>query len=504
MGKIGIVLILIQLISKIFGFAREIVLSYFYGTSSISDAYLIAFTIPSILFTIIGTGITAGYIPTYNKIRKLECDNSAKIFTSNLINIIGVMCLFLAVITFMFPSLIVKLLASGFDAEKLELAIFFTRISVWSIIFLGISTIALSYLNINDSFYVSSLIGIPLNIGLIGGIILSYYHSKFYLAFGITIGYALQLIMITPVLQRKGYKHKLFLDLNDKYIKEIMLLAVPMIIGSCASQLNVVIDRTIASFLPTGSISALNYSSKLNTFIQGVLLTPIITILYPKISKLAANNEYNKLATYFYEVISLITLLVLPIMIGGMYLSRELTGILFLRGAFTNEALEITANSVFFYLLGIIGIAFREVQFRVYYSYGDTKTPVKNSIIAIGINIVLNLILSRTMGAPGLALSTSLSSIIASVLLQKDIKKYLRKLKTVKTILYNISKIFISNATMLLVLFIVAHFYPPKISILNLFIQILIGSSVYLVCLKFLNVKEFNKLINAIKQKNII
>ncbi|MDU6552960.1 murein biosynthesis integral membrane protein MurJ [Finegoldia magna] len=504
MEKIGIVLILIQIISKIFGFAREMVLSYFYGTSTISDAYLVAFTIPSILFSLIGAGITAGYIPTYTKIRKIDGNDKAELFTSNLTNIILLFTLGLAVIISIFPGLFVKLIASGFQGEQLELAVYFTRISIWSIVFLGATTILIPYLNIKDSFYVSSAIGIPLNIGLISGIILSYYFSKFYLAFGITLGYLLQIILLIPVLKRNEYTHRFFIDFKDRYIKDIMLLATPLVVGSCASQLNVIIDRTIASFLPTGSISALNYSNRLNGFIQGVLLAPLITLLYPKISEFAVNNDHKKLARYFYEAISIMTLMVLPLMIGGMYLSKEITGVLFLRGAFDESALAITSSAVLFYLIGIIGIAYREVQFRVYYSYGDTKTPVKNSIIAVFINIVLNLILSRFMGASGLALATSISSIVAAILLQRNIKQYINDNEIKENCIRNVSKIFISGILMLMMLILFRNIYPPRINILNLMIQAIIGALTYLVVLKILRVDELKvieeMIINKIKK----
>lgn len=503
MGKIGIVLILIQIISKIFGFAREIVLSYFYGTSTISDAYLVAFTIPSILFTLIGTGITAGYIPSYNKIRKIDGKDKAELFTSNLTNIILLFTLGIAIIISIFPGLFVKLLASGFQGEQLKLAIYFTRISIWAIVFLGATTILIPYLNIKDSFYVSSAIGIPLNIGLISGIILSFYFSKFYLAFGITLGYLLQIILLIPVLKKNEYKHRFFIDFKDRYIKDIIFLAAPMIVGSCASQLNVIIDRTIASFLPTGSISALNYSNRLNGFIQGVLLAPLITLLYPKLSELAVNNNHKKLAKYFYEAISIMTLMVLPLMIGGMYLSKEITGVLFLRGAFDESALNTTSSAVFFYLIGIIGIAYREVQFRVYYSYGDTKTPVKNSIIAVVINVVLNLILSRFMGASGLALATSISSITAAILLQRNMKRYINDNEMKGKCISNISKIFISGILMLGVLMLFRNIYPPRINILNVMIQAIIGAITYLFALKILAVNELKvieeMIINKIK-----
>lgn len=490
MGKLGIVLIFIQIASKIFGFGRELVLSFFYGTSMISDAYLVAFTIPSILFVLISTGITAGYIPIYNKIKKNEGIERAERFTSNFINMIILLCIFIALIITVFPGSLINILASGFSGEQFRIASDYTRISIWSIVFLGITSITVPYLNIKDSFYVPSAIGIPLNIGLISGIVLSYYFSNYYLAFGIVLGYFLQFVILIPILKTKGYKHKLVVDFSDIYIKKILYLAAPMIVGASASQLNIIIDRTIASSLATGSISALNYANRLNGFIQGLFIIPIVTLLYPKISELAANNDHAKLASHFYNAISIITLLVLPLMVGGMYLSKEITGILFLRGAFDHNALEITSSAVFFYLLGIIGLAYREVQFRVYYSYGDTKTPVKNSIIAVGINIVLNVILSKLMGVGGLALATSISSIFAAVLLQRNLEKYISNVELRKSCLGNIFKIFISGLTMLIVLMLFKSVYPPQINILNTLVQIIVGALSYIIVLNILKVDE--------------
>ena len=186
-----------------------------------------------------------------------------------------------------------------------------------------------------------------------------------------------------------------------------------------------------------------------------------------------------------------------------MYLSKEITGILFLRGAFDESALITTSSAVLFYLIGIIGVAYREVQFRVYYSYGDTKTPVKNSIIAVSLNVVLNLILSKFMGASGLALATSISSIVAAILLQRNIKRYINDNEMKGKCIRNISKIFISGILMLVVLMLFRNIYPPRINILNVMIQAIIGAITYLVVLKILKVNELKvieeMIINKIK-----
>lgn len=502
MGFTGIIIILVQVISKIAGFAREIILSNFYGASDITDAFLTASTLPSTIYAIIGAAITVSFIPLYNRAKQKKGIEAAEEFASILINIILIITILMSVIIFVFATPLVRIFALGFKDETLVLAVKLTRISILSIVFLGLTGVITPYLNIKKQFIIPSMIGIPLNIGIIGGIVVSTNRSPLLLGLGILVGYAMQTFILLPSLMKGKYSYNPVIKLRNPYVKQMLALAIPIIIGTSANQLNFLIDRTIASTLEVGAISALNYAVRLNTFAQGLIILPIITLLYPTISELAVNKDNEKLNETIYKTISVITLLITPIIVGGFILSKEITSVLFMRGAFDEKALIMTEGAVQYYILGTAGLAFRELFSRVFYSFNDTITPVKNTIIAVLINVILNIILSRLMGIKGLAFATSISATIAAGLLKRDLKKYLIVDGSSKKVFKNILKIIVSGILMGLAILLYRIIVNPEINIIQLILQVGLGAVIFISMIIVFQVSEINeslKMINNLK-----
>lgn len=309
MGITGIVLIIIQAVSMIFGFIRELTLSNYYGISSISDAFLIVSNLPFSIFYIISSAISISFIPTYNKIKKIKGSKEAENFTSNIVNIIFVFAIIFSILIIIFSKPIVKIFAVGFDDQTLNLAVYLLRISVFSLVFVGIVGVFVPYLNSNKEFIIPAMIGLPFNIGIIGGIILSSYISVYFLGAGTIVGYALQFLVLIPCLIKVGYSHKRIIRPNDSTIKQMLVLSIPITIGVSAEQINYIIDRTIASTLQVGGISALNYAVRLNGFAQNLIVYPVTTLFYPIIAELVVNKNYNNLNKIIHKSLSVITLL---------------------------------------------------------------------------------------------------------------------------------------------------------------------------------------------------
>lgn len=417
MKKTALLLMIITILSKIIGFARDITLSYFYGASSITDAYLIAITIPSVIFGFIGVGIATGYIPMYSKIEKLEGSQAGNKYTNNLINILVVISTILFVFGLVFTVPLVKLFASGFEGETLELAVKFTRISLGGIYFTGLISIFNAFLQIKGNYAIPALVGFPLNLVTILAIILSAKGNVLFLTVGTVIAAASQLLLVLPFAYKKGYRYKPVFNIKDKHIKKMVYIALPVIIGASVNQINILVDRTIASRVAEGGISALNYANRLNGFVQGIFVISIVTALYPMISKMAAENNMDGLKKSVSEAISGINLLVIPATVGSMIFAEPVVMLLFGRGKFDATAMSMTSVALVFYSVGMIGFGLREVLSRAFYSLQDTKTPAINAAIAVVLNIVLNIILSKFMGIGGLALATSISAIFGTVLL---------------------------------------------------------------------------------------
>ena len=157
--KTAFILMMITILSKVFGFVRDITLSYFYGTTNISDAYLISQTIPTAIFGFIGAGITTGYIPMYTSIEKMKGSEEGNRYTNNLIHILIVLCTVIVVFGFIFTEPLVKLFASGFEGETLQMAVRFTKINLVGIYFTGLISVFTGFLQFKGNYVVPALIG---------------------------------------------------------------------------------------------------------------------------------------------------------------------------------------------------------------------------------------------------------------------------------------------------------------------------------------------------------
>lgn len=219
MKKIALLLMIITILSKVLGVARDITLSYFYGASSITDAYLISITIPSVIFGFIGIGIATGYIPMYSQIEKLEGSKEGNRYTNNLVNILLLICTVLFVFCLIFTVLLVKLFASGFEGETLALAVRFTRVSLVGMYFTGLISVFNGLLQLKGNYAIPALVGFPMNFFTILAIIISSKGNVILLAIGSVIATASQLLLVLPFAYKKGYKYKPVFDIKDKHIK---------------------------------------------------------------------------------------------------------------------------------------------------------------------------------------------------------------------------------------------------------------------------------------------
>lgn len=167
MKKAALLVMIATILSKVLGFGREIALSFFYGASEITDVYLIAQTIPTVIFSFISAGVATGFIPMYSRILKEDGKLGANKFTSNLSNTLLLLASIIVAIVLLFTGPIVKLFASGFTGETLELAIRFTRISVFGVYFTALLHIFTGYLRLHDKFVIPALVGFPMNLTII-------------------------------------------------------------------------------------------------------------------------------------------------------------------------------------------------------------------------------------------------------------------------------------------------------------------------------------------------
>ncbi len=501
MKRTASLLMIITIISKIFGFGREIILSYFYGASEISDAYLISITIPNVIFGFIVAGLTAVYIPIYSDIAHNDGEVEANKFTNNLINILLITCSVIILIGLMFTDQIVKVFALGFEGETLALAVRFTKISLVGIYFTGLVSVFTGYLQIKNNYIIPALIALPLNIIIIISIIFSKNTNILALSIGYVIAVASQVFLMLPYLSKNDFRFKRTLNIKDKNIKKMTHNIFPVILGISVNQINLLVDRTIASQIVVGGISALNYVNRLNGFVLGIFVSSIVTVLYPMISKLVVVNNMKGIKKSLSEAITGINLLVLPISFGSMIFANPIVSFLFGRGAFDNNAILLTSSALFFYSTGMIGFGLREVLSRVFYSMLDTKTPMINAAIGMFVNIVLNIILSRYLGIGGLALATSIAATFTTILLFISLRKKIGPFG-MKQISISFLKILFASSVMSGLAKLSFNYLTSSLSQnLSLLIAIGVGAVSYFVIIYFMKIEDVDLIVGAIKKK---
>lgn len=501
MKKTALIIMIITFFSKIIGFGRDVVLSYFFGASSISDAYLISLTVPSVIFGLIGIGIVTAYIPMQSRVLEESGELAGSRFTSNFTNIILIIITVILIIGMIFTEPIVKLFAIGFTGETLNLTIDFTKISLFGMYFTALISIFSGYLQIKNNYTVPALIGFPLNVIVIISIIVASQGSYNVLAIGTLIATASQFLLMIPFIKKEKFKYSFVVDFKDNRIVKTLYIALPVIIGTSVNQINILVDRTIASSLSVGGISALNYANRLNLFIQGLFVTSIITAMYPMISSYASKQNYNGIKKTLGESINIITILVLPITIGTLLFSQEVIIMLFGRGAFDTGAIQMTSTALYFYAFGMMGVGLREVLARGFYSMQNTKTPMMNAAIGMIINIVLNIVLSRYMGIGGLALATSIAATFTTVLLFFSLRKKIGPFG-MKQISISFLKILFASLVMGGLAKLSFNYLTASLSQnLSLLMAIGVGAVSYFVIIYFMKIEDVDVIVGAIKKK---
>ncbi len=498
--KTSYILMIITILSKVFGLLREKALAYFFGVGMVADIFLIAFQLPMTFTNVISGAVANGYIPMYDKIKEREDKKNADAFTANLSNIILIVFTIVTILSIIFARPLVKLMAEGFSGEKLELAIFVSRVAMLSIAVTAVSSIYKAYLQIYEKFIISVLHSIIMNIIIIISMGLAYKMGINYLAIGILVAFVFQYAIFILPIKRLGYKHSLKIDFNDD-MKMMFVSILPILISTSAIEINFMISRSIASGAYTGGISILNYAYKLQSFVTGIVVTSIITATYPKLANFGSKKDYSNLKSALSEGLSNMLLLVVPAAFGLYIFSFPIVNLLFVGGEFSVDDAKITATVLSFFAFGVIGIGVREIISRVFYSLGDNKTPVINSVVIVGINIVLAFLLSKIMGIRGIALATSISFIVGAITL------YFSSIKLIgnvfdKKLVTNLIKITVSSAIMALVSKIAYDILTKSLGInLSLLISIIVAGIIYLLLLIIFRVDEIKEIFRLLLKK---
>ena len=421
-ARASIIMIGALIASRILGWLRLSVIGATFGATGQLDAFWAAFKIPDALFNLIVAGaLSSAFIPVFAGYLAKEREKEAWHVASSVMNVLILSLVALsAVMWIAAPWLVPTVVAPGFekDPAQLEVTVQLTRIMLLSPIFMGLSALVTGVLQSYRQFLATSTAPLVYNgVQILFALFASPFLGINALAFGVVVGAAMMFLVQIPELTFRRTKYELALDLGHPGVREVFLLAGPRTLGIGAVQIVFFVDTYLASSMPSGNLTSLNYAFQLMLLPLGVYSIAISAAVFPTLSHYASLGLAAKMRDALQQAIRWILFLTLPTAIVMVVLRRPIVNLLFQYGAFDAEARELTQAAFLFYSLGLAGHALVQILARAYYASRDTTTPVALTLVSIGANVILSVTLAPTMGINGLALANSVATLAEAALL---------------------------------------------------------------------------------------
>ncbi|GLX85729.1 putative lipid II flippase MurJ [Thalassotalea loyana] len=499
--KSGFIVSFMTLISRVLGLVRDSVIAYIMGANAAADVFLFANKIPNFLRRLFAEGAFAqAFVPVLSEAEAQdEKEGLDKFHTKKLIaqvsgtlgtivtvvTLVGVIASPILVATFGFGWFL-DWLNGGPHADKFELANSLLKITFPYLWFVSFVALAGSVLNTLGKFGASAFTPVLLNVAVIScAIFLSpqFEEPAYALAWGVFLGGVLQLLFQIPFMYKAGVLVRPRWAWNEPGVIKIRKLIVPALFGVSVTQINLLLDTVIASFLVTGSISWLYYADRLLEFPLGLFGIGIATVILPSLSGLAARKNLQEFSDTLDWGIRVICLFGFPALAGLMVMAQPIIMVLFMRGEFSEHDVIQVSMALFAYLSGLLSFMFIKILAPGYYSRQDTKTPVKIGIIAMVANMAFNLALAPFYGYVGLAMATTLSATLNAYLLYRGLKgQGVYRLSS--TAIKMMVKMLFSALTMAFVVYWLSPSFDEwlRLSFFNRIVQLILCIGVGVVC----------------------
>jgi putative peptidoglycan lipid II flippase len=406
--------------SRVFGLAREMIISLQFGTSRELDTYLAAFRIPDLIFQIVARGaLGSAFIPVFTEYLARGKREEAWQVASAVMNLVLLTVSLASAIALVFaPQLVSRIVAPGFSPQEQALTVSLMRIMLVSTIVFGVSGVVMGILNSFQHFTMPAWAPAVYNLSIIGGaLFLAPRMGVYGLALGVVVGSALHLLIQVPELLKRGLAYVPVLGLAHPGVREVGRLMLPRMLGMASMQVNFLVNTILASSLAPGSLAALNYAWLLMFFPLGIFAMAIATVAFPTFSEMTAKGELGQLRRALSMTLRFTWWLTVPATVGLFILREPIIRLLLERGRFDTSSTQATAWAMQFYALGLFAYATVEIVTRAYYALHDTLTPVLVGLGTMVLNIVLCLLLVGPLSQGGLALANSLATIVEMVFL---------------------------------------------------------------------------------------
>ena len=416
--------------SRVLGFVRDLVIARMFGADAATDAFFVAFKIPNFLRRLFAEGaFSVAFVPVLSEYRSKRSEAELKEFIDRMAGTFGLVLLVTTLAGVLASPLLIMLFAPGFLAEnedKYGLAVEMLYLTFPYLFFISLTAFAGSILNAHNRFGIPAFTPVLLNLSMIAcALWLSpqMHEPVMALAWGVMLAGIAQLLFQVPFLGRLKLIPKPKVAFKDRGVTKVLRLMIPALFGVSVSQINLLLDTLIASFLVSGSITWLYYSDRLLEFPVGLLGVAIGTVILPNLSRKHAEKSPEGYSATLDWAIRLMVLLGIPSAVGLLLLAGPMMATLFHSDNYNSQDVVKSTQSLIAFAPGLMGIILIKVLAPGYYAQQDTRTPVKIGIIAMLANMVFNIILVFPLAHAGLALATTLSSGLNAYLLYRGLRR---------------------------------------------------------------------------------
>ena len=511
-AKSTLAIIIFSLIGKVFGFFRESLTAYVFGAGIEMDAFSLAQGATATISAFVTQAIATTYIPSVQKAEVEHGKSRKNYFTNNLLFIATLVSFVLIALGILFPKQIALLTVSTKNPETYAIVIKLIQVGMPVVLFSSWVGVMEGYLQHGGKFAAAGAIAIPLNLTYIIYLALFSRHVGIMgLTIASVLGILAQFLFLLPNAMKIGYRPRLVADFKDEYVRDAIMLALPVFVSVSVNDINIIVNRRLASAMGEGAASILYYSNKLNTMIIGIFITAITAIVFPILTKTLGSGDMVRGKKVMNASVKTVLFITVPATIGLIILARPIIEIAFVRGSFTMADGIAATSTLRCYSLSLISISVINVLNRIYYSIDDTKTPFYVGVTNVAINVGLNLLVARHYGTNGLAASVSIATTIALFISFILLKRKIGNLGTKSYIKASI-KTFMASLAMGLV---TLSYFPYEKLIMSftsggiqtllrlilLMLIVFIAACVYVLFLYHLGVREVRDISKIVKDK---
>jgi len=500
--------------SRVLGLVREIVLSSLFGAGKELDAFFMAFRIPNLLRDLLAEGaLSTAFVTVFSKKLAVEGQEEAFRLAGRVISWIVLIVGIIVIVGIMGRHLLVDAIAHGFGAGKQDLTADLTGILFPFILLVSLASVYMGLLNSLGSFGLPASASTVYNaISIITGVGLAYWMDPYFgrkaiygIAFGTLIGGVAQWLILLPRARRYGFRMKWSFDWKDPGLHQVAALMLPAIVGGAAVQVNVVINATFASYCGNGAVTWLNNAFRLMQFPIGMFGVAVATVTLPSVSTSAAYAQFEDLKRKVVEGVRLALFLTIPASVGLAVLAQPIIGLIYQRGRFHESDTAITALVLQAYTVGLAGYACIKVLAPVYAALDWVSYPVRVSMLGIGLNLILNLVLTWKLhlGVAGLALSTSTVALVNALQLAFALRSQLGGLLLRPHLIF-LGKLLFISALMALVAHssaCAADIILPKRCWFQVFWAVPLGAVVFFGGSLLLKIEEAHHVLDLLSQR---